>query len=226
MSETSPEATAGAEGAPAADPAAQPAAPAPVPGADDRTPQQMLADAMAEGGTGDGDGGAEGAPAETDPAKALEQALKDAEKWKQLSRKNEARARENSTAADELKKIRDSQMSEQERLTAQLAEAQETAARERTERLRLVAAASYDLPAEALDLLRGSTEDEINENAERLAALINSRSAAASSTAEGAAAAARSARPVESLRPGALPAGDARTSNDPNSLFRQMAGLK
>lgn len=217
MSESSPEATAGAESAAGTDPAPAAVFQQPAAAVADQSAEEMLADAVA---TDDSDDSG-------DDAKALEQARKEATKWKELSRKNEARARENAGAADELKALKQAQMSEQERLSAQLAEAQATAERERGERLRLVAVANYDLPAEAIDLLRGSTEEEINGSAEQLAALINSRTAGApAGSAPTAAAAARGSRPVESLRPGALPAGDAAVSTDPNDIFRAMAGRK
>jgi DNA replication initiation complex subunit (GINS family) len=122
----------------------------------------------------------------------------------------------------------ESQKTEQQKLADQLAAAQEDARKAHEERFRLLACAQYDLPPELISHLGGGSEDEINERAEAFAAAINSR-AAVLAAAQGQAANGQQQnttppgpmRPVESMRPGALPASAAKPQ-DPNSWVRRQ----
>lgn len=195
-------------------------------GGSDDDAAELLA-TMAAAGDGDGD-------------QDKPDASKELEHWKSMSRKNEQRARANASAARELEEIKRSQMSEQERLQAERDQYKEEAANNAAQLNRVMAAAAYDLPPELIEHLGGGTEEEISGRAEAFAAAINQRAtelAAAvvpqNGQGDGQEQGAqpqpqqpanpffRSRVPVESLRPGAAPAGDnvARNSND---MFRDM----
>lgn len=135
-------------------------------------------------------------------------------KWKALARKHETAAKTNSEAAKRLAEIEDSQKTEQQRLNerAQAAERELTALQSANARLR--AATVYGLPAELVDLLGDGTEEQISERAELLAAKL---AAAAPSSNP----APPQTRPVESLKPGAAPAGG---EPDPDAWLRRLAG--
>jgi hypothetical protein len=178
----------------------------------------MLADAL----TG-GDDGTEGDP--------LAAAQAEAKKWRDLSRKNETAANRyrnqvqaGGEAARKLAAIEDAQKTELQRETDARAAAEQRAADAEGRYHRTLAAATYGLPPGLIDTLSGATEDEINANAEAIAAEINNRVAdqvaaqlataqaaaganGTSATAAGTAAAARGRRPVEAMRAGASPAG-------------------
>lgn len=215
--------TSGGTTVPAA--ATAPAAPAGDAGGAD--PAELLADMAAAGNAGT-EGGTE-----PDPAKALQAQV---EHWKQMARKQEERAKANVAAAKELADLKKAQLTEQERLQAELAEARQQAAKAQGERLRLLAAANHDLPPEMIDLLGDGTEEEINTRAETFARVINERAAAeaakaaAAGNGQGQQQATQPAnpffrRPVESLRPGAAPASN-NAPTDKNAAFRQMLGIE
>lgn len=186
--------------------------------ADGRSAEQMLADAAA----GDGDGGKA-----DDPLARAQAELAD---WKAKAREWEKRSKANATKAQQYDAYEESQKTEQERLAGQLAAAQEETRKAHEERFRLLACAQYDLPPELIPHLGGGTEDEISERAETFAAAINSRAAvlaAAQAQANGQQQQARPGdfRPVESLRPGALPASDGKPA-DPNAWLRRQLSSK
>jgi hypothetical protein len=182
----------------------------------DRSAEQMLTDAAA----GDGDGGKADDP--------LAKAQAEIDRWKTQARENEKRAKTNAAKAQQYDAYEESQKTEQQKLTDQLTAAQEDARKAHEERFRLLACAQYDLPPELIPHLGGGSEDEINERAEAFAAAINSR-AAVLAAAQGHAANGQQQparppgpmRPVEALRPGALPAGDAKPQ-DPNAWVRRQ----
>lgn len=70
-----------------------------------------------------------------------------------------------------VKEFEQAQMSEQERLSAQLKEAQEAAATASAEALRLRIAAELNVPADLHEFLTGASEDEIRAKAQKLAAM-------------------------------------------------------
>lgn len=185
-------------------------------GADDRSPEELLAEA-----TQDGDA--------EDP---LAKAQAEIAKWKQQSREQEKRAKANAAKAQQYDAYEESQKTEQQRLADQLAAAQQEARDAREDRFRLLAAAQYDLPPSLIGHLGGGSEDEITERAEAFAQAINER-AEVIAAAQAQAAAQQQPRngngggfrPVESLRPGALPASDNRP-NDANAWMRQALGRR
>jgi hypothetical protein len=182
--------------------------------ADNRSPEELLAEAA----KGDGKG---------DP---LAKAQADLADWKAKAREWEKRSKANAEKAKSYDEYTESQKTEQQRLADQLAAAQEETRKAHEERFRLLACAQYDLPPELIPHLGGGSEDEINERAEAFAAAINSRAAvlaAAQAPASGQQQQGRPGdyRPVESLRPGALPAGDGKPA-DPNAWLRRQLSSK
>ncbi|MCL2728799.1 MAG: hypothetical protein FWE15_02105 [Actinomycetia bacterium] len=191
-------------------------------------------------------GGAEGAPGTDDGGDApatdtVDYWKSEAGKWKDMSRKNEKRARENATAASRLAKLEDAGKTELQRATERADRAERERAEERAERHRLLAAATHSLGPDFVEYLGGGDEEEIFGRAETLSGHINAevtkrvdaelerlgvrRAGTSGNGAPSAAAAASLAlgrRPAESLRPGAMPASDGRTANDPNEAFRQL----
>jgi hypothetical protein len=181
-------------------------------GDDGRSPEELLAEA-----TQDGDG--------EDP---LAKAQAEIAKWKTQALENEKRAKANADKAKNYDAYEESQKTEQQRLADQLAAAQREAQDAREDRFRLLACAQHDLPPELIPHLGGGTEDEITERAEAFAKAINERAAVIAAAQAQAAAAQQQprngngfGRPVESLRPGALPASDNKPAN-PNEWFRGM----
>lgn len=94
----------------------------------------------------------------------------EAEKWKALSRQNEARAKENAEAAKRLKEIEDAQKSEAEKAAEALAELKRENESLRLGKLRSDVAAAKGVPVE---LLNGTTEDELNASADAALAWLN-----------------------------------------------------
>jgi hypothetical protein len=184
-------------------------------GDDGRSPEELLAEA-----TQDGDG-------TEDP---LAKAQAEIAKWKQQARENEKRAKANADKAKNYDAYEESQKTEQQRLADQLAAAQREAQDAREDRFRLLAAAQYDLPPSLIGHLGGGSEDEITERAEAFAQAINER-AEVIAAAQAQAAAQQQPRngggfrPVESLRPGALPASDNKPA-DANAWMRQALGRR
>jgi hypothetical protein len=180
----------------------------------------MLAAAVSAG-SGDGQGAA------SDP---LEVAKAEVAKWKKMARDNETRAKTNADKATQFDAYQESQLTEQQKLAARADAAEQRAAAAEGLYRRTLAAATYDLPPSMIDQLGDGTEEEITARAETLAAAINERAAilsAAQAQANGGQQQARPGgfRPVESLRPGALPASDNKPK-DPNQWVRNMLAAK
>lgn len=90
--------------------------------------------------------------------------------WKAKAREWETRAKANKTAADELASLKAAQMTEQERLTAQLTEVTQQAETARTEALRLRIAVRHGVSDEDAELfLTGTDEETLTRQAQRLA---------------------------------------------------------
>lgn len=107
------------------------------------------------------------APA-ADPAPAsLEDALKEVEKWKTMSRRNEERAKSNAEAATELQTIKDAQLSAEDKAKKAAEKAVNEAAAAKAELARYKVAAAKGVPAE---LLTGSDEATLNAQADALIA--------------------------------------------------------
>lgn len=101
----------------------------------------------------------------------------EAEKWKDLARKHEQRAKENAEAAKRLKTIEDRDMSELDKAKRDLAEATERASKAERDRLVAKVALAKGLPAELADRLVGSDEDELAADADRLLTLVKGTAA-------------------------------------------------
>lgn len=212
-----------AEGA-TADAAGTPGPTAPQfiePDVSSRSAEDMLADAVDAPGDDD------------DP---LARATAEAAKWKDVSLKAEARANKaaatakaNAGAAQKLAAIEDANKTEIQRATDRAAQAEERATQAEGRYHRTLAAAQHEIPPSLIDLITGSTEDEITASAEALAAAINERAtdiASATARANGLQPQRpQSQRPVESLRPGAVPASQP-DNNDPNAWIRAAVGRR
>lgn len=105
----------------------------------------------------------------TEDTSGLKTAL---EKEREARKAAEREARENRAAAKRLAELEESNKSEQEKLADQLS----TAVRERDEAIkaasRLRVAVEKGLPADLVDRLRGDTDDELAEDADKLLALV------------------------------------------------------
>lgn len=212
-------AAAGTEGADSTGTAGTAAAAA-SPGVADQSAEALLAAAMA---APEDEGGGDATP---DPSKALAAAQAEAKKWRELSRKTEAQAKKGAEAQKKLAEIEEANKTEAQKLADRAAAADQRAAAAELKYHRTLAAATYGLPPGLINSIAGATEDEINESAETLAASINERVAelaaaqSATATANGGS---RGTRPVESMRPGAIPAGAAQgASTNPNDAFRRL----
>ena len=199
---------------PAAGPAERQSAPKASAG--DSSAEELLAEAVENG---DGD----------DLATQLAKLQKQNADLKKHNRTWETRAKENADKAKNFDAYEESQKTEFQRVSDQLAAAQKEAQDAREDRFRLLAAAQYDLPPSLIAHLGGGTEDEITERAEAFAQAINERAAVLAAAQAQAAAQEQPRngngagfRPVESLRPGALPACDNRPAANPNEWFRGM----
>ena len=113
-------------------------------------------------------------PVPTAPAQA-----KPETDWKAEARKHEARAKENAAAAARLAAIEEASKTEAEKLAARVTAAEAERDTARTDLLRSRTALTKGLPADLADRLRGSTEEEMAEDADRLLALIGKPKAAA-----------------------------------------------
>ncbi|MEV0830890.1 MULTISPECIES: hypothetical protein [Streptosporangiaceae] len=151
-------------------------------------------------------------------------------KWRSMARKHEATAKANAEAARKYAEFEESQKTEQQRLADRVAAAEQRAIAAEIGRAKLVAAAAHNIPMSLLDRLGGTSEDEINEAAEELAAEFEAelgrRLAAVQPPHvpgyEDEPEQPAWSRPVEALTPGSLPAGS--EPEDPNEAFRRFLG--
>lgn len=99
--------------------------------------------------------------------------------WKKEARKWEARAKEAQAfkeAADKWREYEQNQKSEQEKLAERLAAAEATASESTAKLLKYEIASQKGIPADALDLLVGSTREELETAADKLLSLIADQS--------------------------------------------------
>lgn len=123
----------------------------------DQTNESAIDEPMAPTGPAAEPHGASGNPAG---------AAADPTDWKAMARKWEKQAKENRAAADELAKLKEASMTEQE-LAAKKAEETEAQLREARRRLSVYEAAkTAGVDAELLERMRGDTPEEIAANAE------------------------------------------------------------
>jgi hypothetical protein len=146
-------------------------------------------------------------------------------KWKSEARKWEGRSKSNSEAAARLKELEQQNMSELEKAQALAKDAEERATAATAMHNRVMAAAAHNLPVELIDDLGSGTEEEINERAERLSGVIETRAQeianeilAQSANRNGMP---LGARPVESMRAGSAPASGG-TPTSPEEWFRRL----
>jgi len=157
-----------------------------------------------------------------------EELQKQVEHWKQMSRRNERTARENSKAAAKLREIEDSQKSDLQKAE----EARQAAIEERDALImsqnRMLAAAASKLSPDWIEFLGDGTAEDINARAEQVVNLIEAEvtkriAARAGGQEQGNGGRSRTGRPTEQLagmRPGAAPADTAAMTGD--QLFRQL----
>lgn len=91
--------------------------------------------------------------------------------WKAKAREWERRAKDNSAAAARLAQLEESQKTESQRLADALEAERRRASEAEQSLLRYRVATTKNLRPELIDRLRGSTEEELAEDAERLLAL-------------------------------------------------------
>lgn len=126
--------------------------------------------------TGAGATGATGAPGANDDTNEPKP-TDTVEYWKQKSRENEKRAKDNSTAATELAAMKAAQQTAEERLATERDAAKREADEARAETLRYKVATKYSINADdAETFLTGTDEDTLTKQAERLAELGKSDS--------------------------------------------------
>lgn len=99
--------------------------------------------------------------------------------WKAEARKWEGLAKANKSAAEKLVELEEAGKSEAEKLAQRATAAESERDTARQELLRSRTALAKGLPADLADRLRGSTEEEMAEDADRLLALIAKPKAAA-----------------------------------------------
>lgn len=151
--------------------------------------------------------------------------------WKARARSWEGRAKGNSAAANELAELKKAQMSDSERIQAELAEARQERDEARADHSRVMAAAAHDLPIEMIDDLGTGTDEEISERAERWAGVIETRAQELAQVlvkdmleqqqGQGRNGSLMGARPVESMRAGSAPSNGTPPA-DPNAWFRNL----
>jgi hypothetical protein len=96
--------------------------------------------------------------------------------WKSEARKWETRAKSNVEAADRWREYETSLKSEDEKRAERLAEVEKELETERAQRARLEIASAKGISGEAVNLLTGTTRDEIEKQADALLALIADQS--------------------------------------------------
>ena len=94
--------------------------------------------------------------------------------WKAEARKWEARAKENKTAAEKLQELEEAKKSELQKAQEAADKAQKQAEEALAEAARLRIAAKHGIGEDHLDLLTGSSDDELEAKAQKLSALIKS----------------------------------------------------
>jgi len=92
--------------------------------------------------------------------------------WRAEAKKWEQRAKENSTAAQRLAALEEAQKTEAQKLAERAEAAEKERDAMRLETLRARVAITKGVPADLVDRLRGDTEDDLAEDADRLLALI------------------------------------------------------
>jgi superfamily II RNA helicase len=111
----------------------------------------------------------------TPPAPEAPQGAPDTD-WKEQARKWETRAKADHDAANKWREYEASQKTEHEKLAEELARAKDEALAASAELTRLKVAASKGITGEAIKLLKGSTPEELEAEADLLLSLIAEQS--------------------------------------------------
>jgi hypothetical protein len=106
----------------------------------------------------------------------------EAAKWKELARKNEARAKENSDKAKRFDEIEEASRSDLEKAQARIDELERASAEANAARIRSDIARTKGVPVE---LLTGSDEDSLTAQADALLAFKGTQATAPSSEGQG-----------------------------------------
>lgn len=96
----------------------------------------------------------------------------EAEKWKGLARKHEDQWKANASKVDEYDRLVEASKSDQERLEERAAQAKGQADTLEAENLRLKVAIAKGLPPELIGRLQGSTQKELERDADTLLDLV------------------------------------------------------
>lgn len=96
--------------------------------------------------------------------------------WKAEARKWEARAKADHEAANQWREFETSQKSDVEKMSEELARFKAEASEASTKLLKFEVASQKGIPAEALELLNGSTREELERAADKLLSLIADQS--------------------------------------------------
>lgn len=143
----------------------------------------------------------------------------EAEKYKALSRKHEARAKENYDKAKRLDELEEANKSETQKLADKATEAEKRAAAAEAKALKYEVAAELGIKAKHMKYLAGATKEEIEESAKGILEDFPEIYDAKSDTDSG-----KPTRPKERLRPGAAPDEEPEES-DPRKLAASVPRL-
>lgn len=116
------------------------------------------------------------------PVDAAPDYASEAEKWKAIARKNEARAKENADKAKRFDEIEEASKSELERALAKVAEAEQKAAKAVADKLRSDIAREKGVP---IELLTGADEETLTAQADTLLAFKGTPPSTPSSDGQG-----------------------------------------
>jgi hypothetical protein len=145
----------------------------------------------------------------------IEKVRKEAASWR-------TKYREAEPQLTEYQKYLDSQKTELERAQEEAQRSREELAQTRTMNARLMAAATYNLPPDLIDLLGSGSEEEIDARAKLLAERLATATPPPADPESEKRAQPVQTRPVESLTAGGKPADE--KPQDMNAILRAMAG--
>ena len=147
----------------------------------------------------------------------------DRDKWKDLSRKHEDRSKENASAADELKRLRESKQTDEEKLASKLAELEERANKADARALRAEVAQAKGLTAAQAKRLQGSSKEEMEADADELLEAFPSKASEGEGENKTRPGAPR--KPAENLKGGGDPSDDRAVEMDPRKLAESVPRL-
>lgn len=143
----------------------------------------------------------------------------EAEKYKALSRKHEARAKENYEKAKRLDELEDANKTETQKLADKATEAEKRAAAAEAKATKYEVAAELGIQPKHMKYLHGATKEEIEESAKGILEDFPEIYDAKSDTDSG-----KPTRPKERLRPGAAPSEEP-DETDPRKLAASVPRL-